>query len=214
MIKSWGRRSAFNVQKVLWLLDELSLDHDHTELGGDFGGLDGPDFRAMNPHGKVPVIDDNGIVVWESHAILRYLAARHGEGSLWSADPAVQSLSDRWMDWSLSRLQPDFMDIFWGFYRTPESKRDWGFIKDAQARCVEDFQMLDAHLADQPFLAGDRLTVGDIPAGTALFRYFSLEIEHPDVPNVRAWYARLQERPGYRAHVMLPFDDMKAKETF
>ena len=214
MIKSWGRRSAFNVQKILWLMDELGLVYEHTELGGDFGGLDDPDFRAMNPHGKVPVIDDGGTAVWESHAILRYLAARYGEGTVWSTDPAVQSLSDRWMDWSLSRLQPDFMDIFWGFYRTPESKRDWTFIKDAQERCVVDFQLLDAHLADQPFLAGHRFTVGDIPAGTALFRYFSLEIEHPDVPNVRAWYGRLQDRPGYRAHVMLPFDDMKGKETF
>ena len=93
MIKSWGRRSAFNVQKVLWLLDELALEYDHTELGGDFGGLDDPDFRAMNPHGKVPVINDGGVIVWESHAILRYLAAKYGKGSVWSDDPAVQSLS-------------------------------------------------------------------------------------------------------------------------
>ncbi len=214
MIKSWGRRSAFNVQKVLWLMDELTLGYDHTELGGDFGGLDDADFRAMNPHGKVPVINDDGVVVWESHAILRYLAARYGEGSVWSADPAVQSLSDRWMDWALSRLQPDFMDVFWGFYRTPDSKRNWSFINEAQARCIDDFRLLDVHLANQPFLAGDQFTVGDIPAGTALFRYFSLELEHADVPHVQAWYARLQERPGYRAHVMLPFDDMKGKETF
>ena len=214
MIKSWGRRSAFNVQKVLWLLEELTLTYEHTELGGDFGGLDDPGFRALNPHGKVPVIDDGGTVVWESHAILRYLAAKYGVGTVWSVDPGIQSLSDRWMDWALSRLQPDFMDIFWGFYRTPESKRNWSFIDDAQKRCVDDFQMLDTHLADRPFLAGDRFTVGDIPAGTALFRYFSLEIDHPDVSNVQAWYRRLQERPGYRAHVMLPFDDMKGKETF
>ncbi len=213
-IKSWGRRSAFNVQKMLWLMDELSLDYDHTELGGDFGGLDDPNFRAMNPHGKVPVIDDGGTVVWESHAILRYLASRYGEGIVWSADPREQSFSDRWMDWSLSRLQPDFMDLFWGYYRTPEPKRNWDFIKDAQQRCADDFVLLDTHLAGQPFLAGETFTVGDVPAGTALFRYFSLEIEYPDVPNVRAWYARLQERPGYRAHVMLPFDDMKGKETF
>ena len=214
MIKSWGRRSGFNVQKVLWLMDELQLDYDHTELGGEFGGLDDPDFRAMNPHGKVPVINDGGVVVWESHAILRYLAAKYGAGSVWSSDPAQQSLADRWMDWSLSRLQPDFMDIFWGFYRTPPSKHDPVFIEAAHQKCIDDFKLLDTHLAQQPFLAGDHFTVGDIPAGTALFRYFSLEIEHPDVPHVRAWYERLQERAGYRAHVMLPFEDMKGKETF
>ena len=214
MIRSWGRRSGFNVQKVLWLMDELQLDYDHTELGGDFGGLDDPDFRAMNPHGKVPVIEDEGVVVWESHTILRYLAAKYGAGSLWSTDPAIQSLSDRWMDWSLSRLQPDFMDLFWGFYRTPPSQHDPDFIKAAEQKCGEDFKLLDAHLADQPFLAGDGFTVGDVPAGTALFRYFSLEIEHPDVPNVQAWYDRLKDRPGFRAHVMRPFDEMKGKETF
>ena len=214
MIRSWGRRSGFNVQKVLWLMDELKLGYDHTELGGDFGGLDNPDFRAMNPHGKVPVIEDNGVVVWESHAILRYLAAKYGAGTLWSSDPATQSLSDRWMDWSLSRLQPDFMEIFWGFFRTPPSKHDWEYIKAAEQKCVDDFELLDAHLASHPFLAGDHFTVGDIPAGTALFRYFSLEIDQPAVPNVRAWYARLQDRPGYRAHVMLPFDEMKGKESF
>ena len=106
------------------------------------------------------------------------------------------------------------MEIFWGFYRTPPSKHDWDFINAAQEKCVDDFDLLDRHLAHQPFLAGDRFTVGDVPAGTALFRYFSLEIDHPDVPNVQAWFARLKERPGYKKHVMLPFDDMKGKETF
>lgn len=190
------------------------MPFEHTELGGDFGGLDDAAFRTLNPHGKVPVIDDDGTIVWESHAILRYLAAKYGNGTVWSADPAEQSLSDRWMDWSLSRLQPDFMDLFWGFYRTPPSKRDAAKIDNAKERCVQDFEQLDKHLSHQDFLAGNHFTVGDIPAGTALFRYFTLEIAHPTVPHVRAWYARLQERPGYRAHVMLPFDDMAGKETF
>src|SRR5262245_62964304 len=115
MLKVWGRRSSFNVQKVMWLVGELGLPHAHIPAGGSFGGLDTPEFRAMNPHGRVPVIDDAGVVVWESHAVLRYLAARYGRPRFWSDDPAARSHADRWMDWSQTRLQPDFlMGVFWG----------------------------------------------------------------------------------------------------
>ena len=110
MLKLWGRRNPFNVQKVLWLLAELELEHDHIDAGGSFGGLDEPAFRAMNPHGRVPDIDDGGVVVWESHAILRYLAACYGPASFWSDDAAERFQADRWMDWTLATLQRDFMD--------------------------------------------------------------------------------------------------------
>ena len=208
MLKIWGRRSAFNVQKVLWLIDELSLPHDHIDAGGSFGGLDDPAFRAMNPHGRVPVIDDDGVVVWESHTILRYLAARHGAGTLWAADPGERSRADRWMDWTLATLQRDFMDLFWGFYRTPEDKRNWPMIDQRIERCAAHFRLLDGHLAGHPWLAGDDFTIADIPAGTTLYRYFEIDVARPDVPHVEAWYARLAERPAYRAHVMRPFDEL------
>ena len=125
MLTVWGRRSSFNLQKVMWLVGELGIEHLHIEAGGRFVGLDTPEFRAINPHGRVPVIDDDGTIVWESHAILRYLAARYGRGSFWSDDAATRSLSDRWMDWAQTSLQPDFLlGVFWGFYRTPEPQRD------------------------------------------------------------------------------------------
>ncbi len=208
MLTVWGRRSAFNVQKVLWLIDELSLPHDHIDAGGSFGGLDDPAFRAMNPHGRVPVIDDGGAVVWESHSILRYLAARYGAGTLWAQDPGERSRADRWMDWSLATLQRDFMDLFWGFYRTPEDKRNWPMIEQRMDRCATHFRLLDDHLAARAFLAGDAFTMADIPAGTTLYRYFEIDVQRPDVPHVEAWYARLAERPAYRAHVMRPFDEL------
>ena len=107
MLTVWGRRSSFNLQKVMWLVGELGLEHRHIEAGGRFGDLDTPEFTAMNPHGRVPVIDDDGTIVWESHAILRYLAARHGR--FWSDDPGARSQVDRWMDWSQTALQPDFL---------------------------------------------------------------------------------------------------------
>lgn len=143
MLKIWGRRSSFNVQKVMWLVGELQLDHTHVDVGGKFGGLDTPAFLAMNPHGRVPVLEDGDVIVWESHAILRYLAARYGGERFWPADPAVRSLADRWMDWAHTSLQPDFLGgVFWGFYRTPDDQRNWPAIQAAVARSARHFGQL------------------------------------------------------------------------
>jgi glutathione S-transferase len=210
MLTVWGRRSSFNVQKVMWLIGELGLEHRHIQAGGEFGGLDTPEFWMMNPFGRIPVIDDNGTIVWESHAILRYLAARYGDGRFWSEDPGERSKADRWMDWCQTALQPDFlMGVFWGFYRTPEPQRNWTAIHDKVARCARHFQILDNVLADRAFLCGSAPTLADIPAGTTLYRYFELQIERPPVPNVEAWYRRLQERPAYRKHIMIPFSELR-----
>jgi glutathione S-transferase len=212
MLTVWGRRSSFNVQKVLWLVGELHLAHDHIPAGGSFGGLDAPAFRAMNPHGRVPVIQDNDTVLWESHAILRYLAARHSEGDLWARDPADRARVDGWMDWSQTSLQPDFLNgVFWGYYRTLEAQRDWPAIRRSLDRCAAHFRLLDGMLADRPFLTGDRLSLADIPIGTSLYRYFELDLNRPDLPNVAAWYRRLQQRPAYRTHVMVPFDELRGR---
>jgi glutathione S-transferase len=170
MLKIWGRRNSFNVQKVMWLIGELGLEHRHIDAGGSFGGLGDPEFLKMNPHGRVPVIDDGGTAIWESHSIVRYLSARYGAGTFWAEDASERSFADRWMDWSLGTLQPAFMDVFWGFYRTPEDKRNWPLIRDALERCARCYRLLDAHLAGQGFLAGDRLTMADVPAGTSLYR--------------------------------------------
>ena len=212
MLKVWGRRNSFNVQKVMWLVGELGLAHEHIPAGGDFGRLDEPGFRALNPHGRVPVLEEDGVVVWESHAILRYLAARHGRPAFWNDDAAERSQSDRWMDWAETELQPAFLDgIFWGYYRTPEAERDWPAIRRSLKLCARHFGALDAVLAQRPFLGGERLSLADIPAGTSLYRWFGLDIERPDFPNVAAWYARLQARPAYREHVMVPFADLRGR---
>lgn len=255
MMKIWGRRSSFNVQKVLWLVDELDLVHQHIDAGGRFGGLDTPAFLAMNPNGKIPVLQDtDGTIVWESHAILRYLAAKYCGASantvearatairtasdaavgqdqaaasgvdradtptprpahchtLWSNDPAIQSHADRWMDWTQSTLQPAFLTgVFWGFYRTPEAQRNWLAIERSLAQCAKLFRLLDSELAQRPYLTGDALTLADIAVGTALYRYYELDIERPQCPHVEAWYDRLRERDAYRNHVMIPFDELR-----
>ena len=214
-LKVWGRRSSFNVQKVLWLVGELGLPHEHIPAGGSFGGLDDPDFRAMNPHGRVPVIDDDGVVVWESHAILHYLAAQHGGPVWWPSAPADRVQADGWMDWAQTSLQPAFLTgVFWGWYRTPEAQRDARAVETALAACARHFELLDKVLADRPFLGGDTPSLADIPAGTHLYRYYELEIDRPATPNVEAWYARLRERPAYREHVMIPFGEMKGRLAY
>jgi len=215
MLKVWGRRSSFNVQKVLWLVGELGLPHQSIPAGGDFGGLNDPDFLAMNPHGRVPVIDDDGVVVWESHAILRYLAARHGGPVWWSETPAGRAEADGWMDWAQTALQRDFLTgVFWGWYRTPEAERDTVAVEAALAACTRHFRLLDKVLADRPFLGGDTLGLADIPAGTHLYRWFELEIDRPETPHVEAWYARLRERAAYRQAVMIPFGEMQGRLAY
>lgn len=212
MLKIWGRRNAFNVQKVMWLIAEIGISYEHIPAGGSFSVLDTPEFLTMNPHGRIPVILDDKTIVWESHAILRYLAASYGYPQFWSDNAGVRSKADEWMDWSQTTLQPDFLSgVFWGFYRTPEAQRDWLSIQASIDRCTKHFQLLNTILKNKLFLCGETITLADITAGTTLYRYFELEIERPNIPNVEAWYKRLQERPSYREHVMIPFDDMKGR---
>ena len=212
MLKVWGRRSSFNVQKVMWLIGELGLPHQRIDAGSDFGGLDTPDFLAMNPHGRIPVIMDGDVAVWESHTILRYLAAKHGAGRFWSDDPAARARVEGWMDWSHTTLQPDFLvGVFWGFYRMPEEKRNWPAIKAALARSSNDFGKLDRLLEGRTFLLGDTLSLADITAGTSLYRYFELEIERPQLAHLERWYRTLQEREAFRTHVMIPFGELRGR---
>jgi len=210
----WGRASAFNVQKVLWLLGELGLPFRHEPAGGEHGGLDTPEFRAMNPHGKIPVLCDGATVVWESHAILRYLASRHAPEALWPADAGERARVDRWLDWSQASLQPAFMRLFWGHFRTPPAQRDPAVVKTALEECDTLFTLLDAELSRRPFLAGADFSLADIPAGAVLYRYFEMELDVPRHPNVDAWYARLAAREPYRRSVMVCFEHMRARLAY
>lgn len=212
MLRIWGRRNSINVQKVIWTVGELGLAHEHIDAGGSFGGLDTEEFGAMNPNRRVPVINDDGVVVWESHAIVRYLAAKYGDGILWPKDAGLRARSDMWMDWVATDLQPAFIGLFWNFYRTPEPQRNWNAIRQGIARSAVLFRLLDRQLGHS--IASDALTIGDIPAATQLYRYFNLDIDRPSLPNVEAWYARLQERETYRNHVMVPFNDLEGRLSF
>ncbi len=210
----WGRRSAFNVQKVLWALGELELGYDHHEVGGSAGGLDSPEFLALNPRGRIPVLVDDGVVLWESHAILRYLGAQYASDAIWPNSPVSRAAIEPWMDWAQTTLQPDFMRLFWGFHRTPVERRDAARIGSAIEACDAHFRLLDAHLAQNSYLGGSAFSLADVPAGTTLYRYFEMGADVARPPHVMAWYARLSERRAFRTHIMTDFEALRGRQTF
>lgn len=203
MLKIWGRNNSVNVQKVMWTVGELGLEHERIDVGGAYGGTDTPEYGAMNPNRIIPTVQDNGTVVWESNAIVRYLAAQYGAGSLWPEDPGARAALDQWMDWQQTTLQPAITPVFWGLVRTPPEQRDQASIDAGAEKLAELWPIADAHLAGRSFVAGDSLTMGDIPIGALCYRYYSLDIKRPVLPNVEAWYQRLQARAPYREHVMI-----------
>lgn len=213
-MKLYGRTTSFNVQKVLWLLEELAVPYEHIELGGRFGGLDSPEFSRLNPMRKVPVLVDGKKVVWESHTILRYLAASYGRPAWYSDNPYQRSLYERWMDWAQVTFQPAFMGTFWGFYRMPPNKRDMGAINSDLQKCSQCLDVIEHQLMDNDYIAGPAITLADISVGSVLYRLTSqgLKVELP--PRVMNWYEKLKQRPGYHKWVMSDFSELKSREAY
>ncbi|MCP1677080.1 glutathione S-transferase [Natronocella acetinitrilica] len=204
----WGRSTSSNVQKVLCMLAELELPFEQKIVGAEHGGLDTPQFLALNPWGRIPVLVDGDLVIRESTAILRYLAAQYGAERFWPDSPAERARVDMWLDWVISTLQPDFTRLFISYYRTPEARRKEQVVSTARAACEKHFSGLDRHLANSDFLAGDTLSLADFPIAPAVYRYFRLGLELPDLPHLRAYQDRLADRPAFRTHAMVPFEFM------
>ena len=204
MLKLWGRTNSINVMKVLWCLDELGLQYEREDAGMKFGVVNEDFYAEMNPNRKVPTLEDGGLVLWESNVIVRYLSATYGLGTLCPEDPGQRALSDQWMDWQQTTVHGDVTYLFWGVVRNSPDHKDPKRIAAALKNLDGIWKLFDRHLADRQFVAGDSLTMGDIPIGCAAWRWFNLEIERPDVSNVAAWHQRLTQRPGFKAHVMQP----------
>ena len=204
MLRIWGRSNSTNVQKVLWCCEELDIRYQRVDVGGPFGGNKEPEYLRLNPNGLVQTISDGGFVLWESNVIVRYLAAKHGMGTLCPEDLAERADADRWMDWQMGTLWANFRPAFVGLIRTPPEKRDWAHIATAISKTGDNLAMLDAHLAARDYVTGPAFTMADIPLGVTAYRWFSLEIERPPMPNLDAWYERLCARYPYKATVMLP----------
>jgi len=203
MLKLWGRTNSVNVKKALWCLEELGIPYERVDAGMQFGVVNTPEYRRMNPNGRVPTIEDDGFVLWESHSIVRYLCAKHSAGRLCPSDLRVRADAERWMDWAFT-FQNAMRDVFWGLIRTPPEKRDPKAIEAGIKASHELAAMLDGVLADRPFVAGDAFTMGDIPIGCEVQRYLRVPIERPSRPRLEAWFERLRARPPFAKHVDLP----------
>ena len=210
MLKIWGRNTSINVQKVLWLVHELNIEHERYDVGGAFGGLDTEDYLAKNPNQRIPTIEDDGLVLYESNAIIRYLAAKYGSDEMWPTDLAARAVLDQWMDWMQTTLYPDFIKAFWALVRTPKAERDMAALEATAGRLGDLYRILDAHLSRGGYIGGDTFSAGDVPLGAMCFRYYSIDITRPTLPNVEAWYGRLQERKPFRDVIMTSFESLRA----
>jgi glutathione S-transferase len=199
MLRIWGRLSSVNVQKVIWCADELALRYERIEAGGKFGRNDSAEYLAMNPNGLVPVIEDDGFVLWESNAIVRYFCSRERATTLWPEDLRARADVDRWMDWQATAFTPAMGPAFWQLIRTPEAQRDAAVVEASRDKSEKCAGILDAHLAGRDYLCGDRFTAADVVVGPAAHRWLHLPLPRTPRPNLKRWYTAIKSRPASHA---------------
>jgi len=205
-ITIWGRANSVNVQKVLWCLHELDLAYERIDAGMAFGKNREAEYLAMNPNGRVPTLVEGDFVLWESNSIMRYLVrAYRPQSSIYPQAPKVRAGVDRWLDWTLSTLQPVDRPVFWALVRTPPEQRDMVAIqKDADAEAVQ-WRIVDAQLSTRRFIEGDDFTLADIALGAYARRWLGVEgIARPRFANLERWYARLAGRAGFARFIAPP----------
>ena len=210
MIKVWGRASSSNVQCVMWCAAELGVAIERIDAGLMYGVNNTPDYLTINPNGTVPtLIDGDGPPLWESGAILRYLARVYAKDPFWPSDLIERSNVDRWAEWSKVSVQMAFnKPIFWPVVRTAES--DAMQISSAVKVFESKLQIADRRLSEDQYLTGPNFTLADIQLGHILYRYYEIDIERASLEHVRRYYEMLTERQFYRTHVMVGFEELRA----
>jgi glutathione S-transferase len=204
-----GRHTSYNVQKVLWLLDELGVSYQHIELGSKPNDTETKEFGALNPMRKVPVLVDGDKVIWESNTILRYLTDEYGAG-IWSVkDPYQRSLYERWMDWSHTYFEPVFIGVFWGYYRTPAAQRDMEAVNKNLTLCLKGLERLDEQLASNTYLTGEQISLADICAGVFMYRLVEIDLGVILPTHVQRWYEQLQDSAGFQKWAMSDFSSLE-----
>jgi glutathione S-transferase len=201
----YGRTNSVNVQKVLWCLAELELPYERIDAGLEHGKNTEAWYLALNPNGRVPLLVDGPFALWESNSIVRYLAGKHGSGSLCPSSLQLRALAEQWMDWQLSTLIRPVSIVFQNLFRRPPAERDVAAIARNISEANRAMTVLEGHLDGRPYVAGAVFTMGDIPVGAVAHRWLEIPgIDRPPLTAVRAWRARLAERAAFRAHVMQP----------
>jgi glutathione S-transferase len=205
-LKIWGRKNSVNVQKVLWCLSELDLDYERIDAGMAFGRNNEPEYLSMNPNGRVPTLVDGDFVLWESNSIMRYLAlAYRSDSPIYPLAPNRRAAVDRWLDWTLSTVQPVDRPVFWALVRTPVEQRDMAAIqRDVDAEAVV-WRIVDAQLATRRFIEGDHFTIADIALGAYARRWLGVEgVRKPQLAHVDRWFAQFATRPGFAQFLAPP----------
>lgn len=211
MLTLYGRATSMNVQYVMWALAELKLGHERLDYGGAFGRTDSDEYGRMNPNRLVPTIVDGDLTLWESAAIVRYLGARYGGEDFWPSDPAQRAPLDMWAEWIKTAFSHVLlMDLFVPLVRVREADRDPAAVAAGAERMKPLALMLDRRLADVSFVGGEQVCFADIMIGTPLYRYYTMDFERADTPNLDAYYQRLNERPAFRDHVMVSYESLRA----
>ena len=213
MLKIWGRPTSICTQRALWTLVEADVPFElilasatmgpngHVSGGGPaFGFVSSPEYRAMNPHGTIPTIDDDGYILWESNTICRYLAQTYAP-SLFDGDVKTLALGSQWMDWTNTQLEPHLHTLVMHLVRMREEDRNPAAVEQTRLEIIPELERLDVHLADKSYVAGDSFTVGDIPPACAVYRWTVFGLEWPEMPNLKAWLARVSEREGFQRHI-------------
>lgn len=198
MLRIWGRISSINVQKVVWCADEIGLQYERIDAGGSFGRTKTAEYLAMNPNSLVPTIDEDGFILYESNAIVRYLAGKHSPDALWPTDLRKRADVDRWMEWLSTSFVPSMRDAFWQLIRTPEAQRDMKAVEKSRADSERLSAILDAQLANRRHVTDHGFTAADIVIGCAAHRWLLLPFERPARPNLQRWYDEIRSRPGAR----------------
>ncbi len=214
MLKVWGRRSSSNVQAVMWCVGELDLAHERIDAGFRYGVVDTPAYLELNPNGTVPtLVDGDAPPLWETGAILRYLASSYGDDAFWPACSQARAGVDKWAEWAKINVALNFtVPVFWQVVRTPPSRRDPSAIERALVRLDHFLAIADRQLDSAPFIAGPAFTLADIQFGHCLFRYYDIDISRATRPQLRAYYDRLAARPAFREHVIVSYEELRATD--
>jgi glutathione S-transferase len=203
MITIYGRATAWNVRKVLFFLEDAGIPYERLDYGRGFAATNTPEFLALNPNGMVPVMVDNGTVVWESHTILRYLAAKYGPESYYPVDLKHRTVADQWLDWKIAHVSPAIRPLFFRhFLKMGEfSDRE---VEEGETECAKLFTILNDQLSKTgAYAAGPGITIADSSLGMAVHRWLNLPVKRPALPHIERYYAALSKLPSYEKTIRI-----------
>ena len=196
MLKIYGRASSINVRKVLWCCDELAIPYAREDWGTGFRSTRDADFLKLNPNGLVPVIDDDGFVLWQSNSIIRYLAARASD--FYPTEPRQRAIIDQWIDWQATELNDAWRYAFMNLVRRSPEHQDAKLVERSIAQWSPMMGLLEKQLHQAgAFVTGATFTLADIPIGLSVHRWYSTPFDRPELRAVDAYYQRLKSRPAF-----------------